>query len=525
MAIDMGCVCSDQGSKDTWAPPRLEKLRISNLEDLVINPGAFVQENSNSFHDVYELTSNLLGQGNYTEVRECIHRRNGACRAVKIIHKVGVPRKVLKSKALLREVEVLKGLTHPNIVRIFEFFEDLTHYYIVMELCRGCELFDMVTISRRLDESKAARVMEQLLSSVAYCHSMNVVHRDLKPENLIVEERGDSLVVKLIDFDSATYFEVSKQVHGAYGTTFYMAPEVIEGSYDEKCDVWSAGVILYVLLSGRPPFIGLTDTEVQCAILDAKVSISGAEWSLVSSEAKELLLRMLTRDPRRRISAQEAYLHSWIQNKAPKSDPDPQLMSEVLLNLREFQTTNKIKSAVRTFIIGQIIDSKDVAELRQVFQAIDVNGDGHISEEELVAQFCRVMSPEQAVAEVQAVMKSLQLRPGGLIDYRMFLLATADKRKLMSEANLIATFSLFDQKDRGCITSQELRTLLSDGNLLEDSLWQRVMQDLDREGKGTIQLHEFLREMSGHTTQDEEGDISLDEPLRLRSPSWSLPVT
>lgn len=521
----MGCVCSDQGQKDTWAPPPSEKLRISSLEDLVINTGTFVQENSNSFHEVYELTSHLLGQGNYTEVRECIHRRSRVHRAVKIIHKVGIPKRVLKSKALLREVEVLKRLTHPNIVRIFEFFEDLTHYYIVMELCRGCELLDMVMISRRLDEGKAALIMEQLLSAVAYCHSVSVVHRDLKPENIIVEDNRDYLTLKLIDFDSATYFEVSKRVHGAYGTTFYMAPEVIEGSYDESCDIWSVGVILYVLLSGRPPFFGFTDTEVQCAILEGKISLRGAEWSLVSADAKDLLLKMLTRDPRRRITAQEAYLHRWIQNKAPKPNPNPVLMSKVLHSLREFQTTNKIKSAVRTFIIGQIIDSSDVAELREVFKAIDVNGDGFISESELVAQLARLMSPEDAEAEVKAVMKSLHLLPGGLIDYRMFLLITADKRKLMSEANLKATFSLFDQKDRGCITSQELRTLLSDGNMLEDAVWQRVMQDLDREGKGTIQLSEFLREMSAHSTQDEEGDISLEEPLRPRAPSWSLPVT
>lgn len=509
----MGCVCSDREEHDTWAPPSRRSIMISNLDDLVITPGAFIHENLEDFFATYRLTDKFLGKGNFTEVRECVHLRSGQQRAVKIIHKSGVSRRVQSGRLLLREVSVLKHLSHPNIVRVFEFFEDRLRYYIVMELCSGRELFDLILASGHLDEFRSAHIMEQLLSAVSYCHSLHIVHRDLKPENVIVEDRN--LDVKLIDFDSATFFDVSHQVRGYYGTTYYMAPEVILGDYDEKCDVWSLGVILYVLLSGRPPFWGYTDRVVKSAIVNDPLSLNGKEWLSVSASAKDLISRMLTKDQSRRISASEAFLHPWIQNLHSKPDSDPATALQVSANMKDFHSLTKLKAAVRTFVVSQVVDSHEFRELREMFQQMDRDGDGLVSERDLVGMLTEVMSREEAESEAKSVVRRISPRADGLIDYNMFLSATADMRKLLSESNLRSAFMLFDSHGSGRIQSEDLRELLSAGNLLEDSVWRGVIQDLDDSGRGEISLKQFLTAMAGGRSymQAEDEEIRAASPL------------
>lgn len=513
----MGCVCTkDEPQEDTWMPPTRDNLRISSLDDFVITPGAFIHENPVDFFSVYQLTSNILGKGNFTEVRECIHLRSGQHRAVKVIHKSGVSRRLLTDRMILREVSVLKHLSHPNIVRVFEFFEDRLRYYIVMELCKGRELFDLILALGHLDELRAAHVLEQLLSAISYCHSLHIVHRDVKLENVIVEDREQDLIAKLIDFDSATFFDVTRQVHGYYGTTYYMAPEVIMGNYDEKCDVWSLGVILYVMLSGRPPFWGYTERVVKSAIVNDPFSMSGKEWTSVSSSAKDLVTRMLTKDPVRRITAAEAFLHPWIQNLHPRPTTDPAVALQVSTNIKDFHSLTKLKAAVRTFVVSQVIDSHEFNELREVFQKMDRDGDGLLSERDLVDMMKEVMSPVEAEHEAKSIVKALSPRDDGLIDYNAFLSVTADKRKLLSESNLRSAFMLFDSHGNGKIQSEDLREWLSAGNLLEDSVWQRVVQDLDEGGKGEITLKQFLTAMAGSRAFSqtvEEEDIRTASPL------------
>ena len=511
----MGCVCSGKEDNDTWAPPSRRSIMISNLDDLVITPGAFIHENLEDFFSTYRLTDRFLGKGNFTEVRECVHLRSGQQRAVKIIHKSGVSRRVLSDTLRLREVSVLKHLSHPNIVRVFEFFEDRLRYYIVMELCPGRELFDLILASGHLSEVNSAHIMEQLLSAVSYCHSLHVVHRDLKPENVIVEDREGDLYVKLIDFDSATFFDVSHQVRGYYGTTYYMAPEVILGDYDEKCDVWSLGVILYVLLSGRPPFWGYTDRVVKSAIVNDPLSLNGKEWLSVSTSGKDLVARMLTKDQSRRISASEAFLHPWIQSLHSTPDPDPATALQVSANMKDFHTLTKLKAAVTTFVVSQVVDSHEFRELSDMFQEMDRDGDGLVSERDLVGMLGRVMSKEEAEIEAKSVVRVLSPRSDGLIDYNMFLSATADMRKLLSESNLHSAFMLFDSHGTGRIQSEDLRELLSAGNLLEDSVWRGVIQDLDDSGRGEISLKQFLATMAGGRSfiQAEEEEIRAASPL------------
>lgn len=191
-----------------------------------------------------------MGSGAFGEVRKCIDKRSGAERAVKIIDRQGMSEK--ESAMLEREIEILKEFDHPNIVKLYEAYLDKKRYFLVTELCTGGELFDQIIKKPYYSERDAALVLKQVLMAVAYCHSKNIVHRDLKPENLLLqaEGAGSGSVIKVIDFGTSMKYDPSKKMKQTYGTPYYIAPEVLEGNYDNKCDIWSCGVIMYILLSG-----------------------------------------------------------------------------------------------------------------------------------------------------------------------------------------------------------------------------------------------------------------------------------
>ena len=206
---------------------------------------------------------------------------------------------------------------HPNIVRLLEYYQDPDYFYLVTEYCEGGELFDQIINCGVFSEKLAAGIIRQILSAVVYCHDRHIVHRDLKPENLLLEysnktfEEGN--IVKVIDFGTSIEYNPTEKLKAKLGTAYYIAPEVLRGEYDEKCDVWSCGVILYIFLCGYPPFNGQNDNEIFQKIKKGKFVYPSPEWDNVSQQAKDLVNKMLHFDPKRRISAKEALDDVWIQ--------------------------------------------------------------------------------------------------------------------------------------------------------------------------------------------------------------------
>lgn len=164
-----------------------------------------------------------------------------------------------ETRMLFNEINILRELDHPNIVKMYEFFEDEKRYYIVTEICKGGELFDEIIARGKFTEKDAAVLMKQVLSCVNYCHKNHIVHRDLKPENILLEQNKDFDQIKIIDFGTSLLFDSAKSLDEKLGTPYYIAPEVLNKKYNEKCDIWSCGVIVYILLSGMPPFNGQSD--------------------------------------------------------------------------------------------------------------------------------------------------------------------------------------------------------------------------------------------------------------------------
>ena len=459
---------------------------IMKEKTLVVLPGTFVKINKNDFTDVYQL-GRKLGSGAFAEVRFCVHKQNKVNRAVKIISKQMLESEAAKNQ-FIKEVEILKLLDHPNIIRVFEFFEDEWYYYIVMEHCGGGELFDEILKQKQFSEFEAAHIVRQVFSCIAYLHSINVIHRDIKPENLLLEEKNDVFNIKLIDFGIATT-NSKNGVIGMIGTPSYIAPEVITGRYNEKCDVWSAGALMYILLSGYPPFQGPSTTDVFNMIKRCVYILDGYGWENISSDAKDLIRKMLT-PAKNRISAAQVLKHRWITSHIKKDQVAPSEMEGVLNNLIQFNSDNALQDAAKLFIITQLMTSRELKEAKDIFLELDENGDGKLSREELMKGYRRFLSKESAQAIVDNIMHRVDTDNNGYIDYNEFLKAAIDVKKVATADYLRSAFELFDKDGNGKISLQELKSVLQAGGE-GDAIWQEIIKQVDVNGDGEIDIDEF----------------------------------
>lgn len=285
-------------------------------------------------------------------------------------------------KDIANEIQIVKELDHPNIVKMYEEYEDHKYLYIVTELIKGGELFDELIRRKKFTEKDCKRIVKQLLEALSYCHANNIVHKDMKPENILLENKGDIESIKLIDFGTAQRFDRKKKMTTVIGTPYYVAPEVLRGSYDEKCDIWGVGVIMFILLSGTPPFNGKDDDAIMRAVAKGKYEFKPAKWKGVSHEAKDLIDKMLVLDTTDRISAQNALDHQWFTTKGDDEQLTKKL-SGALNGLKKYKTDRKLQQAALGYIVTHLATKEDTKDLDEAFKQLDVNHDGKLSLDEL----------------------------------------------------------------------------------------------------------------------------------------------
>ena len=279
------------------------------MEDIKIKANNFIMQHAGKLRDHYRI-GKMLGSGAFGEVRVCVQRESGAQRAVKVLRKSHMDED--EKKMLFNEINNLKDLDHPNILKMYEFFEDEKRYYIVTDICKGGELFDEIVSRGKFTENDAALLMKQVLSCINYCHKNKIVHRDLKPENILLEQNKAFDQIKIIDFGTSLVFDENSTLNEKLGTPYYIAPEVLAKAYGPKCDIWSCGVITYIVLSGIPPFNGSSDQEIMKKVKIGKFSFSDPVWNSISDKAKDFITTLLTKDPKQRPTAEEALQHPWI---------------------------------------------------------------------------------------------------------------------------------------------------------------------------------------------------------------------
>mmetsp|Transcript_22100 Transcript_22100/g.37902 ORF Transcript_22100/g.37902 Transcript_22100/m.37902 type:complete len:398 (-) Transcript_22100:164-1357(-) len=270
----------------------------------------------------YHVDRRVLGTGHNGSVRECIDRFTGQRCAIKTIRKRSP---AVKPGSLEREIMLLQEMNHPSIVGLIDVFEDDEYVHIITDLCEGGELFDKIvekTANAHGDnvsapcfpEEEAAKILHQILSAVKYMHQCGIVHRDIKPENILFETTAEDSPIKIIDFGLARrYSEGDSLMTSMVGTPYYIAPEILRRKYNKSCDLWSVGVIAYILLCGYPPFNGANNRAVYEAVLRGRYIFPTEEWSHVSREARDFVRNLLQIDARKRMTVDQALNHPWMR--------------------------------------------------------------------------------------------------------------------------------------------------------------------------------------------------------------------
>ncbi|MES1922081.1 hypothetical protein MHBO_003599, partial [Bonamia ostreae] len=264
-----------------------------------------------NFYSLYTL-KDVLGTGRFSSVHSCKKNTTNRDYAVKIIDRTDMTERELESLRL--ELSIIKLLHHPNVTQICDVFEEKNSTYIVMRLFTGGDLFERVKSKGVLEEKKAKAVMWRIFDAVRYIHSLGIAHRDLKPENILLREENDDEQVAVCDFGLSDFLGPDSFLNLPCGTLSYVAPEVLIGEgYGKEIDLWSLGVIMYVVLRGALPFSGKDRKTIMNRIKTQKLTFSSEKWATISSEAKDLITKLLQIKPENRINITDAMNHSWFQ--------------------------------------------------------------------------------------------------------------------------------------------------------------------------------------------------------------------
>mmetsp|Transcript_117954 Transcript_117954/g.251928 ORF Transcript_117954/g.251928 Transcript_117954/m.251928 type:complete len:523 (-) Transcript_117954:58-1626(-) len=502
VAPENGDTPASQGVEDSTPQPSLSRSESS--QGFFNFQHTFTRDNPGKLEDFYEVVGAQLGEGSFGTCHSAKCRQTGQERAVKSIERKNVKNPI----RFEREIDIAKQLDHPNVVRLFETFQDARKIYLVMELCSGGELFDRIVdeAPSGFDEVKAATYIRQLLAALCYLHAQNFAHRDIKPENFLFQNKSKDAALKVIDFGLACQFEPGKAMSTKAGTAYYVAPEVLKGAYDEKCDVWSAGVISFILLCGYPPFSADTDGEILRKVKQGTFEFRSPEWDPMSQGAKNLVTQMLTVDPQLRPSAEALLLSPWLKFKGtPEAAP---IGKDFVTRLQGFRAHAKLKKVALAAVAQQLPDNA-IEALKDVFRSLDKNGDGSLSPQEI-----REGLVQQGLSVPKAlddILKSVDCNGSGALDYTEFLAATMDRKLYIQRDVCWAAFRTFDLDGDGKITKDELaRVLNGDGvkKALGAGKIDNMIREVDANGDGCVDFEEFLAMMASQRSKRTQ-----DEPL------------
>lgn len=427
-----------------------------------------------------------LGRGQFGITYLCTENSTGRTYACKSILK-----RKLVSKGdrddMKREVQIMQHMSgQPNIVEFRGAYEDRYSVHLVMELCAGGELFDRIIAQGQYSEKAASGICRDIVNVVNVCHFMGVMHRDLKPENFLLSTKDEGAMLKATDFGLSVFIEEGKVYHDIVGSAYYVAPEVLQRNYGKEIDIWSAGVILYILLSGVPPFWAENEKGIFDAVLRGELDFKSEPWPLISESAKDLIRKMLTKDPKKRITAAQVLEHPWIKGGQASDKP---IDGAVLLRMKQFRAMNKLKKLALK-VIAQSLSEEEIKGLKAMFTNMDTDNSGTITYEELKTGLAR-MGSRLSEVEVKQLMEAADVDGDGTIDYIEFISATMHRHRLERDDHLYKAFQYFDKDSSGYITRDELEAAMKEYGMGDEASIKEIISEVDTDNDGRINYEEF----------------------------------
>ena len=450
----------------------------------MINKSHFIGEHIDKVEKSYEFIKEL-GKGSYGQVFRCQNKINGNVYACKKMSK----KKIKNKDQFKTEINLLRATDHPNIIKLYEIYEDNKYIYLIMEECSGGEFFD--SLAKRAKEKKmytekeCAKIFKQILEAVNYLHAHGVCHRDLKPENILFSNVADDSCLKLIDFGLSKVIEGDKNLKGAVGTTFYMAPEVITGNYNEKCDIWACGVILYIMLCGKPPFYSQNEEELKKNICSMKYTFDYPEFKKVSQDAIDLIKKILV-PPEKRLSAAEILQTPWIKENAPHATGEN--LKQNWEHIEKYSKLNLVQKSIINFTAFHLT-SKETKEFVELFKSLDENSDGVLSIEEIKKGVEQSKFGAKG-DNIVKIFEEMDIDKNGLINYTEFISALMDYDKI-KENQILACFNSYDTDESGKISFKEFCEMIKPQSEEEKKELKDLYDEFDTDGDGEISLKEF----------------------------------
>ncbi|PSS03908.1 CDPK-related kinase [Actinidia chinensis var. chinensis] len=418
-----------------------------------------------NFGAKYELGKEV-GRGHFGHTCQA-RGRKGELRdqplAVKIISKAKMTT-AISIEDVRREVKILKALSgHKHLVGYHDACEDANNVYIVMELCEGGELLDRI-LSRggRYTEEDAKLIVVQILSVVAFCHLQGVVHRDLKPENFLFTSRNEDADMKLIDFGLSDFIRPDERLNDIVGSAYYVAPEVLHRSYSLEADIWSIGVITYILLCGSRPFWARTESGIFRGVLRADPNFADAPWPSVSAEAKDFVKRLLNKDYRKRMTAAQALTHPWLQSE---NHPIPLDILVYKLVKSYLHATPFKRAALKA--LSKALTEDELVYLRAQFMLLEPNQDGRISLDNFKMALVRNATDAMKASRVPDILSAMAPLSYRKMDFEEFCAAAISTHQLEAlegwEQIASTAFEHFEREGNRIISVEELARELNVG--------------------------------------------------------------
>eukprot|EP00340_Litonotus_pictus_P010952 CAMPEP_0170539014 /NCGR_PEP_ID=MMETSP0209-20121228/103660_1 /TAXON_ID=665100 ORGANISM="Litonotus pictus, Strain P1" /NCGR_SAMPLE_ID=MMETSP0209 /ASSEMBLY_ACC=CAM_ASM_000301 /LENGTH=507 /DNA_ID=CAMNT_0010840827 /DNA_START=81 /DNA_END=1601 /DNA_ORIENTATION=+ len=387
--------------------------------------------------------------------------------------------------------ELIKKLDHPNVIKIHDVLEDESNIYLIQEYCEDGDLWNFLRVRGLMNISMAKNIIRQVLSAVNFLHKQNIIHRDIKPENILISYLGEldsknnysDIQVKITDFGSATFFNKDDKIKEAIGSPYYIAPEVIVGNYTSKCDVWSVGVILYILLCGKPPYEGK-----QHSLMYKVVNCEFPYLKTHTKEAREFISSLMDKDQYQRIDAKKAIEHPFLNKEDTEDEQHIKVQAvETLTNMKDFLQGGTLRKMIMSYIAEHKLYEENNSECARIFHELDKNHDGQLDKKELFDNFGSffVGTEEMEQKQIEDLVDNIDVNNNGKIDYSEFMIVIGKLRRTNQVKVISGIFDLFDVDKSGFIEVEDLNKVLRDIDL-PDKNFQKMIDECDENGDGKL---------------------------------------